>query len=554
MKVGKEPSRRVPRSWIWMAALVLAFGLGLLAAHTPGLSSWLDSTLAALTHPRLVWAAARARQRLDHLVIDLDFAAYQQLFSSSPAGVNASGASTPSLCVPAQVSAGDGPLGVELCTPDGGPVPLEPGAAPFVLLAPQGDNVLGMDRALLSPALTAPALREDYLAYLADTGVIVPARRWVDLAVNGSDWGVYGVEALPEATMLADHGLSEGSVIVVFDDGALLDGRGAADGSFGYARPDVVTALGGASGGAVDDPALTVVADEALAVVRALERGAVAPSVHLDPDVWGAFLAADLLWCGLAMPPAYDQTATGDAQLTIARCAGLLPDWRSLRLAYDPQTGRLTPIATSSGWGGGYVPLPAAVVDDPLIAHAWVQRLLVLTAPDVLVGIRAHRAPAVRGLAATGGWGTTPDAAWDWLVERQARLRRLLTVERPLFAEIAVEGDGLLLYLDVTSPFPVEIVGLALGEGELLPFQETWLDERDLGLWVAGVERWVLRGRLGAAPVTTVVRVPLASLPDALTGVAGEVQVVTRIWGADAEIRVPATEGRPAAWGRSWER
>jgi hypothetical protein len=553
VKIGRTSTRRSTRSWFWGAALVAAFALGLLVAQVPGLAAGGRSVLNALTHPGRVWAAAQARQRLDRLAIDLAFTDYQQLFPAATP-------STPPACVPARVSTGAASLSVELCAPDGGAIPLGPAAAPFVLLAPEGDDVLGMARAVLVPADGAHALREAYLTSLEGTGVIVPARRWVDLAVNGSDWGVYGMEALPAVDMLTDHGLSPESAIVTFDDGELPGG--ISGGGFGYARPDVVRAVGGDGEGG-DDPPLPAVTDAALAAVRALERSARAPSDHLDPDVWGAFLASDLLWCmSVTLPSPAAKAPPADARLSTARCAGLLPDWRHLRLAYDPRTGTLTPIATAVAWDAGYAPLPAAMIDDPLIARAWARRLRAITAPafpETLLD-QGEAAPGGRGLALIGDPDAF-DAGWDRLAAQQARLRRLVTLEpapvtsgrpdvtggRPLHAEVAVEAETLLVYLDVASPFPLAIEGLALGEAGLAPLDAAWLDAGDA--WVGGAEEPVLRGRLGAAPVTAVVRVPLAALPEALTGAAGEVQVVARVWGSDAAVRVPAAEGRPAAWG-----
>ena len=493
MRITKSrPRSRVTRQserWLWGLLLILAFGLGFFVCQS--------EVGTALRHdPRLAVATWFRRNAAPTLTLDLAFEDYQRLYARLARTRPAMADDGP---VPATVTSAEGMVAVALRLYDVAVTASPEARWPLELTVDGGATLFGMAAATLTPATGDARLAAGYLAMLRREGFPVPDYRTVRLVVNGRAWGLYALEALPSAQMLAAQQSRPDAVIAFFDARDLLAAQPTLSGSpFAYARPEVARVLGyGWEDALADDPALATLRDDVAATLRAVASGAVTPSRVFDADSLGRFLAITTLW-------------RGSSAL----------DWRTLHLAYDPAAQQFTPIATGVVLDP-VLALPAAFTDDPAIQRAYARALRDLSDPAALQ------------VGADVGETLTAHQAW---------MRQAIAPPRTLFVAVAEESGDLRLTLTNVVPFPVEVVRLDLGERASVPLAPAWVvtSERAPLVAASGV---VLRARVADAPVTVEVRVPLSALPIALQGTPDELRVVTRIWGLADEIAVPAEWG-----------
>ena len=458
----------------------------------------------AFRHPRLALAAWRARSDIPTVDVSVDFTAYQQWLAAQDRLSAGESAVTPADCVAATVATSGDSGGATLCPSRRPDVPS--GTPPFEVTLAEGQGLLGVRHAMFRPADAGSVLTMGFLRSLDAAGLPVPERRFVQIVVNGSRWGIYAMEASMAETVSADAEVSPGSVLVSFDARRLpAAGLAAPETSFAYAAITVtpLDATGGVTGTA---PA------RAAELVAALERGEMAPTAVLDPDEMGQLMAATALWYGV-----------------------LRPDWRALGFIYDPVTGKLHP--SSTGWRYDLnTPLPPSFTDDPEIQKATARWLAV----DAQPGYPDSLIPQAEMDALYVALGGAPGALEADLAKRRSAILAELQPLRTLVATTSEETGAIRLQLRAVLPFPVEVIGLDIGEQGGLTLDPAWATGDGL---VDGAGAIVLGAQVGADPVEVGVTVPLAALPATVDPGLGGLALTTRLWGLDEIVRVPVDAG-----------
>lgn len=497
-----------------MLGLLLGFALAVVLPD--GTVRSLSSTLRNPGARLRAWQLRRAWPVLE---VDVDFESYQRWMRVVESQRQGQVALSETDCVTVQLGGAAGGLPATLCpAPARLYAPLSSSPAFTVELA-AGARLMGMHSAILAPADAASVMGMGYLRTLGAVGLAVPERRFINVSVNGSGWGAYVLEALPEeaaSAATAASGSAAGLVMVTFDGTELPWPYPAAPRSYGYAKP-VLTSLasGGGEGAGVELPARSVAALESLA------SGAVTPSEVVDDQALARMVAATALWHGAT-------------EL----------DWRTLAFVSDGATGLLVPLPA------GWTPDAATPFLTPLMAHPTMQR-------EIAVWIDRFCDPAVVDLVLTDGdlealfvaLGGEAGALRSTLVGHQAAMRAFVEPSRTLFAAIANDTAGLRIDLRAILPFPVEVLGLDFGGQGYLAMDSAWVTEPDPAvLWTAADGATVFAGRVGSAPVVASFVVPLQALPADLQVGRGELSLVTRVWGLEAAIPI-AVDSSPA-WGQ----
>lgn len=520
---SRRATRTRPRhnTLLQVGLLLLAGALGFVV-HQQGWHRPLGGFVVSLArHPAATLAALFGHSDLPTLRLDMRFRDYQQLLDRrAQALLLGANRVSEQDYVPAGIGLGDETIAVQVRLPAGPATSLGTGAWPFEV-AVQDGTLWGLRRFTLTPADATMLSTWGYLETLRRAGLFTPRHQAVRLVLNGTPHGVYMLEELPTADTLAVQGHA-GSVVVAFEQdayweayariGAALPGSG-----FQYAR--IVCAP-------YDDNPDTACSD----IARALYT--------IRPDEWdaertGTFLAITTLWRGSAVL-----------------------DWRTLRLAYDPRSGRLAPIGTGTTLIP-VAPLPDVLLDDPRVQVAYVRALAQFSTPDYLAQLQADIGHELESLGIESGYLDPP---WTALSAHQTTMRRMLALSHPLLAYIEPDDTALVLHLSNVQQFPVEVVGLDLGESALLPLDPAWVSETDRSSLVEApdaAEHIVLRAAVGSMPRSIHLRVP----PEALLAgrewvwqTPGAIRIVARPCGlAEADISVPVyhddlaaeTEGVP---------
>jgi hypothetical protein len=469
---------------------------------------------AAIRAPRQALEARRLRSRLPTVDVSLKFVVYQQ-WQTAQARLMATGMSGGAEeCVMAEVAAGSSPALALIC-----PLYVEGAGAmhrpPFMLHVQGGESLLGMQAASLVPATPDSVLGTGYLKMLARAGFSVPERLFVHMAVNGSPWGLYVMEATRDENLARDAAIAAESVWITFDAAALRPAPDVVpEASFAYARPTLIPVDAIKPLDAADIPpevpagTLPVTA-EARDLLTALERGDLLPSSVFDPDAIGQLIAANALWYGVPFL-----------------------DWQTLGLLYDPANGRFAP------WVSGLPPnprspLPAGFTDDPAIHRATTRCMETYSDPAVLSLDELEVL-----YTALGG---APDGLHTRLAQHQVAMRARVAPARTLFASVSTEDGAIRLELYGIVPYPVEVMGLDFGARGAVHLDPAWTADGSAVL--DDSEAVVLRARVGADPVQAVVRIPLVALPEAANIGSGTVAVLTRLLGGSNVVRVPVDVG-----------
>jgi len=492
--------RPEPGAILLVALLLLAFGLGF-AAHQGGWHRPLETLAVSFARrPALTAAALLHRSDLPTLTLDVKLARYLELADRRDqallAGANAVSAQD---FVSATVAGPDGPVPIWLRLAAGPATGLAGARWPLEAVSRGDATLFGQPAFSLIPADADAFSTWGYLETLRRAGLLTSPYRLVRLTLNGSSKGLYAFEARPSGAWLAAMGRPDDAV-VYFDAAAYWEA---------WAWQTVAPPGDGfpTARAAVDCPAAdaAAVCPDALHALQGLQTGALPPSAVLDVEETAKFLALMTLW-------------RGSPEL----------DWRSLYLAYDPATARLTPIGTGSRPLPA-APLPPSLLDDPQLQVAYGRALAQYGSPDYLARLQADLGADLEAAQ----WGLWPDLdaadPWATLAAHQAAMRRQLAPERTLLASVeTADESALALRLTNVLPFPVRVASLEVGEAGLLPIDPAWVDEADRVLLVDGAEGVVLRA--AAAPRPVHLRVPLTVLPAGYGLAADQLRIVTFLY------------------------
>jgi hypothetical protein len=504
---------------------LLVIGALLLIGAVEGIAPSLPVT----SLPRRLWAQARdrmARDAVPDLRIDVPFRDYQHLLTMRERALDLGYVErSEDDRAAARLSLGERAVDATLFFPEGRANRLEAEDRwPLLGRVRDGGTLMGARTFSLTPADRETFRVAAYLAALRDRELPAGDLHLVRLWINGRRWGIYALEGFYEPS--SDPG---GGVWVAFDPAAYLKAEAAMGGDwsgrgFRYARPTTANAMGPQADLVADTPALAAARSDAVARLEALASGRLRPAEAFDPEVMGEFLALTTLWRG----------------------APTL-NWCGLWFAYDPQSGRFTPIGTRAGTEPAETRLPPMVYfDDPEIQRAYLLALREIADPATSNAMR----PALEMRWAGGGWHLTGasdfDAVWEALLRHQAQIRRMIEPARTLYADADERDGALVLRLRSTQAFPVEVVGLDLG-GILVPPDRAWVQPAvDRAVVPTMDDALVLTGSTGTMASPVELHIPLEDLPMAMEGRRGEIHVVTRLWGLDDQrLVMPVRDAHP---------
>ncbi len=494
------------------AVALLLFGFGFWAGAQAWHHTLTQFAGAFVTDPAVALSSLFWRPEVPSLSVDMAFEDYQYLVEGRERALT-SGANlfsdTSYVSASASLDQG-GAVPVLMGLLEAPAKDFEGARWPFQMAA-SGDELLGeMQRAMLTPSEGDSVLSWGYLEALRQADFVAPRYSLIHLVINGHPWGLYVMEELPSTTMAERAGRAPDVLIAFFDSrdfleaSALLGKLPAAEG-FAYAQMDAARAVRLSREERLEalegDTELAAARNEALALLRAVETGEKLPSEVFDPQQMGHFLALTAFWRGTSSL-----------------------DWTSLSLLYDPAAHRFEPVGT------GMTPrnetaLPRFLLDDPEIQRVYIRELAKLSRDPALPEGGATSLEKLHlAVSSELGYPPSPEVL---LSAHQAWARRLLAPAFILSAE-AYEASGMLfLRLANVQTFPVEVLGLDLGEKAFVLLDPGWLAASDHGRVVAASEGVVLRAFSGDPESGVTLLIPLTALPAEAT----ELRVVARPWG-----------------------
>jgi len=193
-------------------------------------------------------------------------------------------------------------------------------------------------------------------------GILAPRYELVDLVVNGNNLGIMSVEEHFSKEMLESNGRKE-SVIIKFDESlvwSVKDGGHGAGGLGGHFDNYHVAQIDGYGSGKISrSEILSKQYSVAVGLLRAFERGELAPSEVFDAELMGRFIAVSELW--------------GSWHSF---------SWRNIRFYFNPLTAKLEPIGNDPDVQYRSRPGEARARGEPITA---VMRDALLDDPEIFV-------------------------------------------------------------------------------------------------------------------------------------------------------------------------
>ena len=407
-------------------------------------------------------------------------------------------------------------------------------------------TLLGMSSFSVQSPATRPFLNEWlYLEDLRRTDVLAPRYSFVNVVVNGDDWGIYALEESFSKELLELQGRREG-VIVRFDESLFWRRRaslgGREKGWKFYADP-IATTFEAPAFAEVDefnttkvqsDPVLREQSATALGLLRGFQRNQLSPSQVFDAELMGRYLAHTNLW---------------------GARHGLT--WHNERYYYNPLTSQLEPI------GYDAIPLEPETVqfvdlaqyDDLAIMQSYAQEVMQISQPEYLERLQATYANEFERYHAALVQEFRPEqleAPWGILAERQAMLVSALHPPQTVHAYQINDGLGTTLDIEVANllRYAVTLQKVQIGE-QAVNVQPDWIAESDHGLLHREAEPTVvLRRAPEDMPQYVTLHIPTNTvyelLPVGTLFYSNTLQIVTNLYGVDDQIVVDVQRDYPA--------
>ncbi len=346
----------------------------------------------------------------------------------------------------------------------------------------KGDHhVLGMRRfSIHHPKVRGYLYEWGFLKSLRQEGVLAPRYPFINVFFNGEDRGIFALEERFAEELLASQERREGVIIKpdeseLWVDVAQLNGlhqfqTGLRWGEITDFHLDTFRSTHVES-----DPLLARQCDEAIGLLRAFQEGRRKPSEVFDVEIMSRYMVLVDLW-------AADHAA----------------GWANIRYYYNPITARLEPIGYN-GYHRGHSPSTellwnkswrAMFLQDPIMAAAYVRELQRVNEPSYLDALEQQigeeMLTSLTALSCEFGLDEMLKLPWSDLKERQAFIRRVLSPNRMVLAftaEISVAEMGQhtsdLIEVRNVLDLPVEVVGLQVNEGPVIPTQSVWMAQPD---------------------------------------------------------------------------
>ncbi|MBN1877955.1 MAG: CotH kinase family protein [Anaerolineae bacterium] len=497
MRIGQSKNI-AQRARFWgSGVLVLAiFALGVWVGHQGGYAAL--GELWSVPVQIFSWFQGNvASDKLPYLVLDIDFSAYSTLLQQRETAVYIPSGSdfvTATVRVDANEAVPIRVRSMEGLTHSSGLGEFAPGDDKwnFEVRTRQEYLVLGMQRFyLMDPADNNWLNQWAFAQALAREGVLAARYQFVQLVINGANYGIYAVQEGFGAELPLSQGRPEG-IIMRFDTTRLWEsllrysagqGEGALEAM--YADPvanlslrDVqyfeVDTLRDAE--IADDPELAAQKNAAIGLLRALQTGEARASDVFEVTQYGRFLALVELW-----------GATGGTALT------------NLHYYYHPVTARLEPIGFNANALGndGHLSL-AATYHDPVLQESYAREVWRVSDPAYLDELQSLLEPEFRRLQQVIR-GEVGDVSppWEALHQRQEAIRLSLQPVQSVFAYLGPQTTSMSGTLGVEVGnilnLPVEIVGFDIDGATNLPARREWISSGEDALVFDASERVVLR-------------------------------------------------------------
>ncbi len=400
---------------------------------------------------------------------------------------------------------------------------------------------------LQSPATRGYLNEWLFLSELRRAGILAPRYAFVNLSVNGANWGVYALEESFSKELLESQQRRE-SVMVRYDESLVWERNAWADGSELATNWDPAANFGRQAFALVDEfntntvqsnPVLSQQSDAALGLLRGYQSGELGAAEVFDVDFLGRYLAQTTLWH-----------------------AGHGLVWFNERYYYNPLTTRLEPIAydtlamRSVGFRDGL-----AQYDDLAVAESFAREARRISNPAYLAELQALYSDAFERYHEALAQEFAPadlEPPWSTLSDRQSVLNAIFVDQtQPVYA-YRVSGDaqaGIQLLVGNLLAYPVALLELC-GNGLSADISPEWLTDADRALIYGDTgDRVVLKRADEIAPRYVTLNVPpevAATLVPAGSASTGtELQLSTLLIGLTDPYTTTVTADYPAALTRS---
>ena len=553
-KSSSERRRRWPAIKSWLRSrrmglqLLLAFSLGTIVAGGGGLwyvksgKTWI-ATLTAPLHAEAqkTIEEVTVTNDLPTLYFDIGFAEFQTLAAQREEALQKGVLlQDDDDWMRAQIRFQGETISVRLRLKGDWPDHLEEKKWSFRVKTRNDATLLGMRSFSVQAPYTRSYLNE-WLYYedLRRAGILAPRYSFVNVVVNGENWGLYALEENFSKELLESQGRREG-VIVRFNENLLWKQRALYIEQTGHwynVYGDVIAKeMYNEAFAQVDDfnsikiaadPLLREQSETALGLLQGFQSHQLLPSEVFDADLMGRYLAHTSLWA------AHHSTI-----------------WHNERYYYNPLTSRLEPIA--------YDALP--LYSDPIyrmlidlkqygdleVVRAYAQEVLRISQPEYLEEFKAAYLQDFEHYQEILSQEFPPgDLAPPWgdLAERQGLLRASL---RPRQTVYVYQNGGMIsdtvdLQVGNILNYPVVLQQLQIGE-RTVNIQPAWLRQDGKELLETGTGPEIVlksaTGQLRYVSLQIPTTIVNTLLPEGTQLYSHTVQLVTKMYGVDDSVVV----------------
>jgi|GEM_PF-833311 len=534
--------------WAGVCLLILAAGVAIGGLGWREFADLLRSTTTRLIRP----ASKSASVTLPLVIIDMDARSYNEIL------VQRGGALSAGVYIPRgqdfvtatiRLQNGDNPVSIPVRVRliEGPADHLRQGNKwSFEIRTRQNTRFLGLERFYLQdPASNNWINQRAFSRSLEMDGILTAGCQFVRLTFNGENWGIYALQEGFTDELLVSQG-RPGGIVLRFDPDPLWKSIARAGGELTTVDTDPIGNLAGSDfqyfeidtfrdAAIAGSAELATQQGIAVGMLRALQSGELNASDVFDVDQYGRFLALVDLW-----------GASAAASLV------------NIRYYYNPETGRLEPIAFNGNPLSSEARLAlSSTFDDPVIQAAYAREAARISEPEYLELLQDGLDDDLRTLRASVA-AERPHLGppWDLLRRRQEHIRFSLETPQHVFAYLGsptLSNDG-VLQIDVGNVLnlPVEIVGFDIHGTTFLPVDRQWLVVESREVLVDTADHVILPASgAGNTPIVRYVQfdIPLREIHQLDTELELDqdliVQVATRIWGLPTLRLTPARSGYP---------
>jgi len=526
--------------------LLLAFGLGTIVAGSGGLwyvksgKAWL-ATLTAPLH-------AEAQKTIEEVTVtndlpilyfDIGFAEFQTLAAQREEALQKGVLmQDDDDWMRAQIRFQGETISVRLRLKGDWPDHLEEKKWSFRVKTRNDATLLGMRSFSVQAPYTRSYLNE-WLYYedLRQAGILAPRYSFVNVVVNGENWGLYALEESFSKELLESQGRRE-SVIVRFNEDLLWKQRALYIEQTGHwynVYGDVIAKeMYNEAFAQVDDfnsakiaadPLLREQSETALGLLQGFQSHQLLPSEVFDADLMGRYLAHTSLWA------AHHGTI-----------------WHNERYYYNPLTSLLEPIAYDA-LPLHPEPIYRMMIDlkqygDLEVVRAYAQEALRISQPEYLEEFKAAYLQDFEHYQEVLSQEFPPcDLASPWgdLAERQGMLRASLHPPQTVYVyqNGGMISDTVNLQVGNILNYPVVLQQLQIGE-RTVNIQPAWLQQDEKELLEPGAGPAIVlksaTGQLQYVSLQIPTTIINTLLPEGTELYSNTVQLVTKMYGVDDPV------------------